>query len=121
MGPRSTTADRRIAALAARAHGNVTRGELLDAEVTTKQIRGRVERGSLLPVFPGVYRVGHMATSIEATYMAAVKACGTRSTLSGAAAAHHLGLIKGPPPPPEVTAPTKKHIKGIKTKRGDIH
>jgi hypothetical protein len=43
---------------------------------------------------------------VEAHYLAAVKACGAGALLSGRAAAHLLGLLKGQAPPPEVTTPT---------------
>jgi hypothetical protein len=83
----------------------VTRQELLDAGVTAKRIRRRVERGSLILVHRGVYRVGHLAPSREAHYMAAVKACGDRAVLCGRAAAHLWGLIKGSLPGPTFYAP----------------
>ena len=49
--------------------------------------------------------------------MAAVKACGEGAVLSGLAAAHLLGLLKGPAPPPEVTAPGLRRVEGVKTRR----
>ena len=61
--------------------------------------------------------MGHRAWSVEARYMAAVKACGDGAVLSGLAAAHLLGLLKGPAPPPEVTAPGLRRVKGVKTRR----
>ena len=67
--------------------------------------------------YPGGYRVGHRAPSREARYLAAVKACGPGAVLSGGAAAHLHGLIKGRPPPPEVTARTERRIEGILTQR----
>jgi very-short-patch-repair endonuclease len=76
-----------------------------------------VRRGLLLPVYPGVYRVGHRAPSIQASYLAAVRACGEGALLSGRAAGHLLGLLKGRPPPPEVTTPTERRIEGITTRR----
>jgi Transcriptional regulator, AbiEi antitoxin len=106
-----------VARLASRAHGVVTRGELLRAGVTSHEIVHRVRSGSLIAVFRGVYRVGHRAPSLEARYMAAVKAAGERGVLSGLAAAHLFGLIKGTAPPPEVSAPTRRRIKGVKTRR----
>ncbi len=66
---------------------------------------------------PGVYRVGHDAPSLEATYLAAVKACGPSAVLSGCAAAYLLRLIKGKPSPPEVTATTERRIERVKTRR----
>jgi hypothetical protein len=64
-----------------------------------------------------VYRVGHRAPSIEARYMAAVRAGGDQALLSGRAAAYLLGVVKGKPPPPEVTVPTDRRIQGVKTRR----
>ena len=103
--------------MASKAHGVVTHRELRRAEVTVDEIRGRLDSGALIRVFPGVYRAGHRAPSVEAHYMAAVKACGKEALLSGLSAAWLWGLIKGPAPPPEVTAPTERRIKGIQTRR----
>jgi very-short-patch-repair endonuclease len=40
--------------------------------------------------------------------------------LSGRAAAHLLGLVKGPPPRPEVTTPLKRRVEGVTVRRGHI-
>ncbi|HEY1569255.1 MAG TPA: hypothetical protein VGF68_19665 [Solirubrobacteraceae bacterium] len=85
--------------------------------MSKKQIRTRLARGSLLVEYPGVYRVGHRAPSVESSYLAAVWACGDRSYLLGRPAGHLLELLRGSPPPPEVIAPVEKSIKGIATKR----
>jgi hypothetical protein len=96
----------------------VTRAELLSARVTRAEIEHRLGAGSLIRVYPGVYRVGHAAPSTEAAYMAAVKACGPGAVLSGRAAAHIHCLIKSRrPPAPEVTAPTERRVEGLKTRR----
>ena len=96
----------------------VTRRELLRAGISAKQIDRRLLTGALFAVFRGVYRVGHTAPSVEAHYLAAVKACGAEALLSGRAAAHLLGLLKGQAPPPEVTTPNKRQIEGVRTRRG---
>lgn len=96
----------------------VTRAQLLGAGVTLKEIRHRLGRGALLSQHPGVYRVGHRAPSVEATYLAAVWACGEGALLSGRAAAFLLGLIKlGTPPPAEVIAPTERRVRGLRITR----
>jgi len=69
---------------------------------------------------PVVYRVGHRAPSVEARYIAAVLACGEGALLSGRAAGHLLGLLKGEPPEPEVTAPRQRRVKGVKTRRSRV-
>jgi hypothetical protein len=112
------TVEQEIAWIARRAHGVVTRVELLAAGVTRDEVAHRIRTGSLIAEFPGVYRAGHRAPSVDARYMAAVKACGEVAVLSGLSAAWLWGLIKGAAPPPEVTAPTERRIKGIETRRG---
>ena len=116
MGPKKATVDEVIGRIAGRQHGVVTRPQLLDAAVSDKEIRRRLERKSLLRVHPGVYRVGHMAPSIEARYHAAVLACGDGAVLSGEAAGYLWSLVKGTAPPPEVTAPQRRRIRGVRTR-----
>jgi very-short-patch-repair endonuclease len=111
------TVERLVAELARGSHGVVTRTQLLAAGVSGDEIRERREKGALIAEYPGVYRVGHTAPSLEARYLAAVLACGEGAVLSGRAAGHLWGLLKGAPPPPEVTAPTERRVKGVKTRR----
>ena len=106
-----------MARVASHAHGVTTRGELLAAGLTAQQIRHRVRTGALIREYPGVYRVGHSAPSVEARYMAAVKACGDGAVLAGRAAAHLLSLLRGPAPPPEVITPRERRIDGVTTRR----
>src|SRR4051794_3274701 len=117
MDPRDGTVEAKLARLATRAHGIVDRPELLATGVSATQIRRRLRKGALIREFPGVYRVGHRAPSVEARYLAAVRACGNGAVLSGRAAGHPWGLLKGPAPRPEVTAATKRRIEGIKVRR----
>src|SRR3954447_19071407 len=120
MAPKSTTVELVIGRLASRQHGLVTRTQLLRARVTTDEIRHRLDSGALLRVYRGVYRVGHRAPSVEADYLAAVLACGAGARLSGRAAAHLLGLLKGRAPKPEVTAPRQRQVPGVRVRRGRI-
>jgi hypothetical protein len=112
--------EREIARIARGQHGVVTRAQLLGAGLTRAHVRRRIDRGSLLREYPGVYRVGHRAPSIEATYMAAVLACGKGALLSGRAAGHLLGVVKGTPAPPEVTARSERRIEGVRTRRARV-
>jgi hypothetical protein len=117
MRQQSTTVEVVLAELAGASHGVVTRAQLGAAGITPEEMRQRMRRGALIRVHPGVYRVGHRAPSVEATFLAAVWACGEGAVLSGRAAAHLWGLIKGPAPAPEVTAPTKRQVQGVITRR----
>src|SRR4051812_48524886 len=117
MRAQSRTPEQEMARLAAGAHGVVTRAQLLRAGLTRAEVAWRLRKGALIQVHPGVYRVGHRAPSVEATYLAAVWACGDGALLSGRAAAHLLGLIKGPPPAPEVLTRTERRVPGVRTRR----
>lgn len=82
IGSRVRTAEAVIRELATRSHGVVARTELIEAGVTAKQIENRLGKGMLIPVHRGIYRVGHIAPSAEARYIAAVKACGQEALLA---------------------------------------
>src|SRR4051794_38131810 len=108
--------DRIVASIANRQHGVIARWQLLAARISEGWIEKRLDKGWLIRVYPGVYRVGHAAPSIEADYMAAVVACGEGAVLSGCAAAALLGLmLPRRAPHPDVTAPKDRSIRGITT------
>src|SRR3954447_11313857 len=111
------TAERVIAKLASRAHGVVTWAQLLRAGISEDEIRWRLRTGALIRIHPGVYRVGHQAPSVEASYIAAVFACGDGAVLCGRAAAYLHGLVRGGPPPPKVMATVKRKLRGVITHR----
>ena len=117
MRPEGRTVEQKLAWIAARQHGVVTRDQVLGAGVSAEGIKRRVKKGLLIPVFRGVYRVGHRAPSVESHFIAAVFACGDGAVLSGQAAAYLYGLVKRPPPFPEVTAKTERRVKGVITRR----
>jgi hypothetical protein len=118
MGGSERTVEKVIARLASRTWGVVTRAELLAAGITEREIDHRLGLGALIRLHPGVYRVGHMAPSTEATYLAAVSACGDGALLSGHAAAHLLGVTRArTAPPPEVTSERERRVRGVRTKR----
>jgi Transcriptional regulator, AbiEi antitoxin len=113
----TSTVEMVVARLAVRSHGVVTRAQLLAAGITPEEIRQRMHRGALIRVHRGVYRVGHRAPSVEATYLAAVWACGDDAVLSGRAAAHLWGILKGAAPAPEVTTRSERRVQGVTTHR----
>jgi hypothetical protein len=117
MAPQRDTVEQKLARMASTAHGVVTRPQLLRSGISIDEIRHRLRTGALLREHRGVYRVGHRAPSVEARYLAAVRACGDRAVLTGRASAHLLGLLRGAAPPPEVIAPTRRRVKGVKTRR----
>jgi hypothetical protein len=117
VAPKVSTVEAVLAELARRSHGVVTRAQLLRAGITGDEITHRLSLGALLREHRGVYRVGHRAPSVEARYLAAVWACGDGAVLSGRAAAHLWGILKGVAPPPEVTAPSEHRIEGVTTHR----
>jgi hypothetical protein len=117
MEPQDRTPEERIAEIASAAHGVVTWDEMRAAGISPAEIKRRARTGALIRQHRGVYRVGHRAPSVVARYMAAVKACGRDALLCGKAAAYLHGLIKGPPPPPEVITATDRRVKDLKTRR----
>jgi hypothetical protein len=117
MRPKSGSAQHAIARIAARQHGVVTVRQLLGVGISRDAVKRRVAQGLLHREVRGVYRVGHRAPSVEAHYMAAVLACGPTAVLSGRAAAHLFGLIKGRAPAPEVTTTTNRRVPRALTHR----
>jgi very-short-patch-repair endonuclease len=117
MQAQSRTVEEKLASIASASHGVVTRRQLLEAGVTRQGIASRLRRGDLLREHPGVYRVGHRAPSVHATYLAAVRAAGDGAILCGKAAAHLLGLLKGRPPRAEVLSTSERRIEGVRTLR----
>jgi very-short-patch-repair endonuclease len=113
----SRTVDEDLAQIASAGHGVVTRAQLLQVGISAGQVQGRVRRGGLIRVHPGVYRVGHEAPSTDATYLAAVLAGGDGAVLSGLASAHVWVLVRGSAPPPQVSCRTERRIEGVITRR----
>ena len=74
--------DKAIAALARTQHGYITRRQLLDLGLGSRAIEYRMAVGRLIPVYRGVYAVGHVPLGMEARAHAAVIACGTGAILS---------------------------------------
>jgi very-short-patch-repair endonuclease len=117
MRPQRRTVEKKLARLAGKAHGVVSRAELHSVGVTESEIKSRVAAGSLIRIHRGIFRVGHAAPSLEARYMAAVKACGAGSLLAGHAAGHLFRILRRSPSLPEVLTTTERRIGGVVTHR----
>jgi hypothetical protein len=102
---RTRHVDQAMGDLAGRQHGVVARRQLLALGLSRHGIDGRVERGLLRVVYPGVYALAHCAVQVEARWMAAVLACGDGVVLSHRSAGQLWELIPRSPHLPEVTRP----------------
>lgn len=89
--------------LAQRQHGMVTRKQLLALGLTRHAVDGRVGRGLLRPLYPGVYALGGARLTADGRRMAAVLACGPKSVLSHRSAARLWGLLPHEPERIEVS------------------
>jgi very-short-patch-repair endonuclease len=97
------TAQRRIAALAARQSGVVCRAQLVALGIPARTINHWIAQGRLIPIHRGVYAVGHAALSPRGRSVAALLAVGSGAVLSHEWAAAVWGLILAWPPHPHVT------------------
>jgi hypothetical protein len=109
--------DKAIAALARTQHGYITRQQLLDLGLGPRAIEYRVAIGRLIPVYRGVYAVGHVPLGMEARAHAAVLACGTGAVLSHGSAASLWKYVKDWSAPLEVTAKSDRRRPGITVHR----
>ncbi len=106
-----------MARLAGRSYGVVSREELLASGITEGQIRKRLQAGSLIALHRAVYSVGYRSASVEARYLAAVKAVGNEAAVAGKAAGRLFGLVSGSPPP-EVITKGQRRPTGVVVHRG---
>lgn len=110
--------DKLIAAVARTQHGYITRSQLLALGMGVGAIEYRIKIGRLIPVYRGVYAVGHVPIGREARSHAAVLACGAGAVLSHGSAAGLWKYAKHWTPPPfEVTARSKRRRPGITVHR----
>ena len=105
VGENSGRGDQALAALAARQHGLVSRGQLRELGYGTAAIRYRASVGRLHAVHTGVFTVGHPELTVLGRYMAAILACGDGALLSHHSAARFLGLLSSGRTRIDVTVP----------------
>jgi len=113
-------ADRRVAALARRQHGYVTRRQLQALGLGVKAIDYRLGTGRLIRVHAGVYAVGHLPTLAVDRAHGALLACGERAVLSHRSAATAWGMFGEWRMPFEVTSPTSRRRDGITVHRAEL-
>lgn len=102
----------------------MSRAQLLAAGIDRNRITRWIADGRLRRVHHGVYAVGHRAPSVLGDYMGAVLASGPDAVLSHLPAAYLMRtIVRGPPPPPEVTIPhpASRSRPGITIHRSQLH
>jgi hypothetical protein len=110
--------DRRIASIAFKQHGNITRRQLLELGLSSSGIAHRIRLGMLYPVFRGVYAVGCSPQTPVQRAAAAVLACGPRAALGGSSAMTLWGFWRRWDRPFEVVVTSgHRHPKGIRVHR----
>ena len=112
----------RLAELATKQHGVVSRRQLYDLGCSRGSITRRVEKRRLLRVNRAVYAVGHTRLTAKGRWMAAVLACGRGAVLShgDAAALHDLRQVGSGAV--DVTSPGKHELKGVRChEAGRLH
>ena len=109
--------DMLIANLANRQRGYVTRQQLLKLGLGPDAVRYRIRIGRLIPVYAGVYAVGHLPTLPQDRAVGALLACGAGAVLSHSSAATLWGIFKRWEMPFEVTARTIRQRLGIRIHR----
>jgi very-short-patch-repair endonuclease len=114
------TFDPLIAALAKRQRGYVTRRQLLDVGLGERAIKYRVKASRLIPVYAGVYAVGHVPTLPQDRACGALLACGPDAVLSHGSAATLWGVFKRWEMPFEVTATSARRRQGIRVHRAAL-
>jgi hypothetical protein len=102
---REQSVEQRVAKLAARQHGVVSRRQLLEGGLSSAAIGRRVEAGRLHPLHHGVYAVGHPVLTVNGRWMAAVLACGPGAALGYTSAAALWDLQRSASGPPTVVVP----------------
>jgi hypothetical protein len=108
-----STLEGRIGALANRQRGYVKRAQLLKLGLGSDAIAYRVRVGRLIPVYAGVYAVGHIPALPQDRAVGALLACGAGAVLSHSTAATAWGIFRRWEMPFEVSTPTIRRRSGI--------
>ena len=109
--------DARCAQLAAGQWGILDLDDLRACGLTQQAVSKRVAAGRLFALYRGVFAYANPKLELEGCFLAAVKACGPDAVLSHFSAAALHGIVEWDYRDPEVTAPTPRRHKGIRTHR----
>ncbi len=112
--------DHQIAALAKRQRGYVTRPQVAKLGLSLDAIKRRIRSGRLIPVYSGVYAVGHLPTLPQDCAYGALLACGPTAVLSHGTAACVWGIWRRWEMPFEVTTANKRARNGIRVHRARL-
>jgi hypothetical protein len=104
--------DGRIAEIAERQHGVVTRRQLELLGLGGNAIDRRIQLGRLHPMYRGIYLVGHRVVSQRGRWVAAVSFCGPNAVLSHRSAAALWGIRGASSGAIDVTVQTKTRSRG---------
>jgi predicted transcriptional regulator of viral defense system len=116
------TRHRRVAELAKRQHGVVSRKQLESLGVGRGSIRRQLRAGRLSRVYDGVYAVGQIRLPLRGRWTAAVLACGDEAVLSHWSSAALWGLLANRSRLPHVSTPRNRHRRsGIILHRVSLH
>lgn len=117
-----THPDRKLAALAGRQHGVVSRSQLIELGLGRGAIDSRLRSGRLHTVHRGVYAVGHASLSLRGVWLAGVLAHGNGAVLSHLSAAGLWRLIDPLATPVDVTSKQgRAGRRGVRLHRGIVH
>jgi Transcriptional regulator, AbiEi antitoxin len=109
--------DKAMAAVAKRQRGYVTRRQLLHLGLGRQAIDYRLRLGRLIPVYAGVYAVGHVPIGAADRAAGALLACGPEAVLSHGSAASLWGFFKRWELPFEVTTVGDRRPRTIRVHR----
>lgn len=112
--------ERRLAELARRQRGYVTRKQLLELGLGRQAIKYRVRAHRLIPVYAGVYAVGHIPARLPDQAFGALLACGEHAVLSHGSAAAAWGIVERWHTPFEINAPSIHRREGIRIHRARL-
>jgi hypothetical protein len=106
-----TTPDQRLATIAGRQYGVVSRAQLYEMGFDNPAVERRIASGRLHRLHRAVYAVGHTIVPPRGLWLAAVLACGEGAVLSHRSAAAHLGIRPSAAARVDVTVPRTSGVR----------